>query len=349
MIQAKGLMRMNWPQMTDGELVAAFATDGAEAAFAEFVSRHATMVFRTCRRITGSHQDAEDATQAVFATVVVRAHHLSGCTSLSGWLYSAAWHVSRRYRRSNLTRRQRELHATPVMPVAGDELDGEVANELYRALEMLPADYRDAVVLHHLEGCTIQQVADVMGTSIGTTAARLSRARAMMRERLSWRGILMTDAMLTAFIVGDLALEPAPESAATHAAMAGAATASTDPASAALTLCATGGAGVGVSTSAATGIALYAGLRATQWIAVALVTLVVGGTAAVTAGVMWDGKTRVRMSESASASRSNRSAARLIPTVSFESTGRVPEPSCLGIIAAGGLLLRRKHRRDRAS
>ena len=61
------------------------------------------------------------------------------------------------------------------MPVAGDELDGEVANELYRALEMLPADYRDAVVLHHLEGCTIQQVADVMGTSIGTTAARLSR------------------------------------------------------------------------------------------------------------------------------------------------------------------------------
>jgi hypothetical protein len=45
--------------MTDGELVAAFATDGAEAAFAEFVRRHAAMVFRNCRRITGSHQDAK--------------------------------------------------------------------------------------------------------------------------------------------------------------------------------------------------------------------------------------------------------------------------------------------------
>ena len=85
---------MNWTQQTDGQLVGAFASSGAEAAFAELIRRHATMVFRTCRRVTASHQDAEDATQAVFATVIVRARDLSTCPSLGGWLYSAAWQSS---------------------------------------------------------------------------------------------------------------------------------------------------------------------------------------------------------------------------------------------------------------
>jgi RNA polymerase sigma factor (sigma-70 family) len=342
---------MNWVHMTDGELVAAFATDGAEQAFAELVRRHAGMVFRTCRRITGSHQDAEDATQTVFATLVVRGHDLIGCTSLGGWLYSAAWHVSRRYRRSNLTRRQRELRVQPVMPVEGEVRDPDLVDELYRAMQMLPAEYRDAVVLHHLEGCTIQQVAEVMGSSVGTTAARLSRARAMMRERLSWRGVLMTDAMITSLVMGELLREPAAESLATHAAMEGAANGSIDAAAAMAMPATSSGARASVAAAAGSAfrsaVTLYAGLRATQWVAVACVAVVLGAAAAGFTALLQHTKTRV--TESASASRSNTSAGLEIlepfPRRSSD-TSHVPEPSALGVLVAGGPFLVRRRRQN---
>ena len=347
---------MNWVQMTDGELVAAFASDGAEAAFAELVRRHATMVFRTCRRVAGSHEDAEDATQAVFATVVVRAHDLAGHTSLGGWLYSAAWHISRRYRRSTLTRHQRELRATPVMPVPGEERDPELVHELYRALEMLPMEYREAIVLHHLEGCTVQQVADVMECSVGTTAARLSRARAMMRERLSRRGVVMTDAIIAEFILDDLLREPVCDATAARAAMAGATSATTGVASAIAVTTASraiGGAGMSIKSGIGSGVALYAGLRATQWVAVLCISVTVSGTAtAIVATSVSGEKKHVRVTESASASRSNTAAgddsieAEIFGHHADSSTSRVPEPSCLGLLALGGLLTRRTRRRQ---
>ena len=346
----KGSLRMNWTQCTDGELVATLASDGADEAFAELVRRHATMVFRTCRRITGSHQDAEDATQAVFATVIVRSRDLAKCRSLGGWLYSAAWHVSRRYRRSELTRRRRERRATPVMPVNGDEHDPELAAELYRAIELLPADYRDAIVLHHLQGCTIQQVAELTGSPVGTAAARLSRARAMLRERLSWRGIMMTDAMITTFVMAELLREPVSESVAARAAMAGAATTATEAASATLVLatCAPAAAPTPIAPPQI-GLAsvVVAGLKVKHWVSAACVTLVLSSTAAVALSPT-DGRMRTRQRESASVEQTNRSAGSREPFLSIQTTSSVPEPSCVGAFAAGGLLLRRNRRRERA-
>ncbi len=340
---------MNWIECTDGELVAAFAGDGADEAFAELVRRHATMVFRTCRRVTGSHQDAEDATQAVFATVIVRGHDLREHRSLGGWLYSAAWHVSRRYRRSELTRRRRELRAMPVMPVRDDEAhDPELAAELYRAIEMLPADYRDAVVLHHLEGCTIQQVAELTGSPVGTAAARLSRARAMLRERLSWRGIAMTDAMITTLVMAELLHEPVLESVAAGAAMAGAAAATTAiDAASATTVLATCAPAPPAAAPLVRSV-VFAGLQAQRWMAAACVAVVLSGTV-VAALSPTDSRTRRRQTESGSDERTNFSAGSREPFLSFDTTtSHTPEPSCLGIFAAGGLLLRRNRRRERA-
>jgi hypothetical protein len=238
------------------------------------------------------------------------------------------------------------------MPLEGEEADPDLVAALYRALEMLPAEYRDAVVLHHLEGCTVQQVADVMGSSIGTTAARLSRARAMMRERLSWRGVVMTDAMIATFIVSDLLLEPVPKSVATRAVMAGAATA-TPPSAAtiAISTAARSGAGAGASALPAigSGVAVYAGLRTTQWVAVACISLLLGGSAAGFTAFAHNAKTRVRVTESALVSRSNTSAgsdmAEAPQVRSHEASQQhVPEPATLGLLMFGGLFFVRRRR-----
>jgi hypothetical protein len=77
------------------------------------------------------------------------------------------------------------------------EPDECALQELYRALEMLPPEYRDAIVLHHLQGMTIEEVAGVLAANSGTIASRLSRGRAMIRERLSKREVLWSAAIVS--------------------------------------------------------------------------------------------------------------------------------------------------------
>jgi RNA polymerase sigma-70 factor (ECF subfamily) len=54
-----------------------------------------------------------------------------------------------------------------------------------RALEGLPEEFREAVVLRELEGLTYKQIAEVTGAAMGTVMSRLSRAREMLRQRLA--------------------------------------------------------------------------------------------------------------------------------------------------------------------
>src|SRR5688572_3883862 len=162
---------MDWIAYSDGELAGAFAQGGANEPFDELVRRHSAMVFRTCRRVTGNYQDAEDAMQLVFAALADRAASLTSYRSLGGWLYSTAWYIARHVHRGDASRRRREIEATQreLRDAASADVNGtdeESLRELYRALEMLPPDYRDVIVLHHLEGLTVEQVAEVMGCSI---------------------------------------------------------------------------------------------------------------------------------------------------------------------------------------
>jgi RNA polymerase sigma factor (sigma-70 family) len=186
--------------MTDGELISRFATSGRAEAFDELVRRYIAMVLRTCHRVSGNAHEAEDAAQAVFATLAERAADLTGHRSVAGWLYSTAWHVASRARRSAVRRERRERVAAARRPIAQTQtidLDSDEARgELYRAIEMLPPDYRCAIVLHHLQGLPVGEIATILDTAPGTVAARLSRGRALMRERLAARGTTLGSMIL---------------------------------------------------------------------------------------------------------------------------------------------------------
>src|SRR2546430_8959687 len=148
---------MDWSGQSDGELAAAFAASGLGEPFEELVRRHSAMVYRTCRRVTANHQDAEDAMQLVFAALAEHAHLLASYRSLGGWLYSTAWRTARHIQRSHAARRKRETRALRPGPTdLNGHPDLDLLQELYRALEMLPPDNRDVIVLHHLEGMTVR-------------------------------------------------------------------------------------------------------------------------------------------------------------------------------------------------
>ena len=208
----------------DGELLRRYATRGCEASFAAVVERHAAMVRGVCRRVgAGSGLDPDDVAQVVFATLARRAASLTGLPSVAGWLHRTAWNATSRHRRAAATRGRHERAAgelraaDAVGPLAADAvLDREViAVEVHRAVNALPEPYHVAVVLHDLQGWTVREVADLIGSPVGTVAARVSRGRQMVRERLDRRGVQLASVLVVAAL---LAAERDAEAAAGGAA-----------------------------------------------------------------------------------------------------------------------------------
>src|SRR5437667_7916446 len=75
--------------VTDSDLLAQFVSRHDEAAFEAVVRRHGPMVLRVARRVLSNLQDAEDAFQATFLTLVRRAASIRKQESLAAWLYGA--------------------------------------------------------------------------------------------------------------------------------------------------------------------------------------------------------------------------------------------------------------------
>jgi RNA polymerase sigma factor (sigma-70 family) len=188
----------------DRQLLEHFLASGeptAEAAFATLVRRHGPMVMRVCQQWLGDHHAAEDAFQATFLVLARRAHRLRQPDLLAPWLYEVARRTARKAHTINRLQRRRQR----LFPAAGpDEPIGDVgrherpmigreeADLLYEELGRLPEKYRAPVILCHLEGLTHEEAARRLGCPAGTLSARLIRARALLRSRLTRRGVAPT-------------------------------------------------------------------------------------------------------------------------------------------------------------
>ncbi|MCW8132415.1 MAG: sigma-70 family RNA polymerase sigma factor [Planctomycetota bacterium] len=179
---------------SDDELLARFAADGGEAAFAHLVERHGLLVYHACLRVLRHPQEAEDAAQAVFLTLAHKARErsLSQNGALPGWLYRTAWHVALRARDANRIRQRHEREATAMKAAAHDPDPAPEAaglrEKLDAALNAVPEKFRSAVVLHHLQGRSVAEAAAHLRCSANAFKLRLSRGRQLLRERLLQQG-----------------------------------------------------------------------------------------------------------------------------------------------------------------
>ena len=178
-------------QLSDGQLLERFL-EGREVAFEALVTRHGPMVMRLCRGILDDPHDAQDAFQATFLVLVRRAGSIWNRDSLSSWLFGTAMRVAARARADAARRRRHERRGAAMTgeticdgPRDSDDLTPIVREEVTR----LPEKYRAAVVLCDLMGCGYEEAARVLDCPLGTLKARLSRARARLRERLTRRGL----------------------------------------------------------------------------------------------------------------------------------------------------------------
>jgi RNA polymerase sigma factor (sigma-70 family) len=172
--------------LPDGQLLECYVRNREEAAFAALVRRHGPMVWGVCRRVLGSHHDAEDAFQAAFLVLVRKAASVVPRAMVANWLYGVARQTALKARMSAARRRAREkqVMAVPEPAVGPQGPRNDLLPLLDQELDRLSAKYRAVIVLCDLEGKTLKEAAGHLRVPPGTVASRLATARAMLGRRL---------------------------------------------------------------------------------------------------------------------------------------------------------------------
>lgn len=191
----------------DDALLSRFAERGDESAFELLVSRHAGFVQRVCYSVLRDRHAAEDACQATFLVLARKAAGLRGAT-VTGWLYKVARRIAVKYATSR--RATSELQSDAPAPPVSEEPDADTARAVHEEIDRLPERYRVPVVACLIEGLTYAEAAARLGWPLGTVAGRLSRAKELLEQRLTARGLGATAALAAlALPTGAEAVSPA--------------------------------------------------------------------------------------------------------------------------------------------
>lgn len=164
------------------------AQHGDVAAFAELIEGRVERMVRTAAAILGSDADANDVVQDALLAAWRQLPSLRELSRFDAWLTSILLNACRRALRVRGTRRIREIpsDALESLAAAGDLAAGVVRRRaLERAFDRLTADERSILVLHHLDGLPVAEIAASLGIAVGTAKSRLFTARRALATALA--------------------------------------------------------------------------------------------------------------------------------------------------------------------
>jgi len=164
----------------------------------EIVEQHSTRVYRLAYRLTGNQHDAEDLTHDVFVRVF-RSLGTFRPGTFEGWLHRITTNVfldkARCKQRIRFDALSDEASARLSAPGPDPEtayLDAQFDDDVQRALDALPPEFRAAVVLCDIEGLSYEEIAATLGIKLGTVRSRIHRGRTQLREALAHRAPVTT-------------------------------------------------------------------------------------------------------------------------------------------------------------
>ncbi len=179
---------------TDEELVARSKT-GDTDSFNQLVRRWERPIFALAYRTLGREQDARDVTQETFLRAFRALGGFKGDAKFSSWLYRIALNLCRDWMRKD--------RRTPVVAVPeGVEMEqlaaeggpsetvedlaarAELSGIVEKAMEKLPAEQRQAIILKEYHGLTFQEIADLMKCPLSTVKTRVYQGLSTLRKEL---------------------------------------------------------------------------------------------------------------------------------------------------------------------
>ncbi len=181
--------------MSDAELVRQ-AKAGRPDAYAELARRWVARVTALCHARVRRADVADDLAQETLLRGFRALHTLADAERFGPWLCGIALRASLDWLKSKqnsqvafsalgVGRHPDEIAARPY-PSAGEVAEGaDDLRQLMAAVEELPEQYRTVIMLYYYEDVTYRDLARTLGVSAATVNARLTRARAMLRARLT--------------------------------------------------------------------------------------------------------------------------------------------------------------------
>jgi RNA polymerase sigma factor (sigma-70 family) len=176
--------------MTERQLLESFVAANDPDAFQILIERHGPTVLAVCRTVLREQHDVEDAFQDTFLALARFAGAITYRETIGPWLRQVALRRALRVRFQASQRRLRErnrIDSRKDYPI--DTPDLSLIPLLRDEVGRLPENYRRPVVLCYLEGKTNREAAAQLSCPVGTIKGRLLRARRILRDRLSRRGL----------------------------------------------------------------------------------------------------------------------------------------------------------------
>jgi RNA polymerase sigma-70 factor (ECF subfamily) len=182
---------MTW---TDEELVARSKTGDLDS-FNQLVKRWERPIFALAYRTLGREEDARDVTQETFLRAFRALAGFKGDAKFSSWLYRIALNLCRdwirRERRTPLVAtpegveiEQLIADRSPVESVEELAARAELSREVAKAMQHLPTEQRQAIILKEYHGLTFQEIADLMKCPLSTVKTRVYQGLTTLRKQL---------------------------------------------------------------------------------------------------------------------------------------------------------------------
>ena len=175
---------------------------GDATAFDQLVSRYWERIYGMVNQLLRNPQDAEEVTQDAF----IRAHrglgNFRGDSAFSTWLYQIATNLARN-RYWYWWRRKRDQSVSFDAPLGADNdstiadlipaeqetpedatVTQEFVNRVAECMELLNEKHREILILRNVRNLSYEEIAEILGISVGTVKSRIARARESLREKL---------------------------------------------------------------------------------------------------------------------------------------------------------------------
>jgi RNA polymerase sigma-70 factor, ECF subfamily len=175
---------------------------GDRGAFDELVARYQRYVFNLIYQHLGDNGELDDVAQEVFLRIYKFIRKYRGQASLESWIYKIVLNYCRTHarRRSVLAR-----FFSPLASARSDEEPGfelletlpdntydpaktveqrRTASDILQAVRSLPAIYRNILIMREVNELSYEEIAEILGISIGTVKSRISRARELVRQKV---------------------------------------------------------------------------------------------------------------------------------------------------------------------
>jgi RNA polymerase sigma-70 factor, ECF subfamily len=178
--------------LSEAEAIAR-AKQGDAEAFEVLYNLHRRRVYSLCLRMTANTAEAEDLAQEAFLQLFRKIATFRGESAFSTWLHRMAVNVVLMHLRKkglpvvSLEETTEGTEETPKKDFGADDLalSGSIDRlQLQTAVDRLPPGYRTIFVLHDVEGYEHNEIANLVGCSIGNSKSQLHKARMKLREFL---------------------------------------------------------------------------------------------------------------------------------------------------------------------